>query len=259
MFKILLATKNKGKVKEIRSIFSDSPVKLIELSREDIDEVNENGKNYFENALKKAKHYAEKYNLPTLADDSGLEIDALDGAPGINSARFVSKEATFNEKISKILELMQDVDRRSACFRATFVLYLPKERKYFSTKGVVEGEILSEPHKKERSGFGYDPIFKPKGFDKSFSMLGTDIKNRISHRSKALKKMKKIIAKQFLGGGEMVEIKVNGKRLPANKYVYKVFESVILALLDTLKDVPEIKKVEITIDKEKDDKSTLSL
>ena len=252
MFKILLATKNKGKVKEIRSIFSDLPVKFIELPREDIDEVDENGKNYFENALKKAEHYAEKYNLPTLADDSGLEIDALDGAPGINSARFVSKEATFNEKISKILELMQGVDRRSARFRATFVLYLPKEDKYFTSLGVVEGEILLEPHKKEGSGFGYDPIFKPDGFNESFSMLGSDIKNQISHRSKALKEMKKIIAKQFLGGGEMVEIKVNGKRLPANKYVYKVFESVILALLNTLKDIPEIKKVEITIDKEKE-------
>jgi XTP/dITP diphosphohydrolase len=149
---------------------------------------------------------------------------------------------------------MTDVKIRAACFSAVFVLYLPKERKYFSTEGIVEGEILSEPHKKERSGFGYDPIFKPKGFNESFSMLGTDIKNRISHRSKALKKMKKIIAKQFLGGDGMVEIKVNGKKLPANKYVYKVFESVILALLDTLKGIPVIEKVEITINKEKETK-----
>jgi XTP/dITP diphosphohydrolase len=259
MFKILLATKNKGKIKEIKGIFADLSVKLIELPANDTDEVEEDGKSYFENALKKAKHYALKYHLPTLADDSGLEIDALDGAPGINSARFVSKEATFNEKILKILELMQDVDKRSARFRATFVLYLPKEDKYFTSVGVVEGEILSKPQKKEGSGFGYDPIFKPEGFDESFSMLGTDIKNRISHRSKALNEMKKIIAKQFLGGSKMVEIKVNGRRLPANKYVYKVFESVILALLDTLKDIPEIKKVEIIIDKEKEDKSTLSL
>jgi XTP/dITP diphosphohydrolase len=254
MFKILLATKNKGKVKEIRSIFSDSPVKLIELPEKDIDEVNENGKNYFENALKKAKHYAEKYNLPTLADDSGLEIDALDGAPGINSARFLGKETGFDAKIEKTLQLMTDVKIRIACFRVVFVLYLPEERRYFSTEGIIEGKILSEPHKKEGSGFGYDPIFKPDGFDESFSMLGTDIKNQISHRSKALKKMKKIIAKQFLGGGEMVEIKVNGKKLPANKYVYKVFESVILALLDTLKGIPVIKKVEITINKEKETK-----
>jgi XTP/dITP diphosphohydrolase len=257
MFKILLATKNKGKVKEIRSIFSDLPVKFIELPEKDIDEVNENGKNYFENALKKAKHYAEKYNLPTLADDSGLEIDDLDGAPGINSARFLGKEIGFDAKIGKILQLMTDVKIRTARFRATFVLYLPKERKYFSTEGIIEGEILSEPHKKEGSGFGYDPIFKPDGFNESFSMLGTDIKNRISHRSKALKKMEKIIAKQILGGGEMVEIKVNGKKLPANKYVYRVFESVILSLLDTLKDIPVVEKVEITVDKEKEDKPIL--
>jgi XTP/dITP diphosphohydrolase len=254
MFKILLATKNKGKVKEIRSIFSDLPVKLIELPANDTDEVEEDGKNYFENALKKARHYAEKYHLPTLADDSGLEIDALDEAPGIKSARFLGKEVGFDQKIEKILQLMTDVKTRAARFRATFVLYLPKERKYFSTEGIVRGEILSEPHKKEGSGFGYDPIFRPEGFDESFSMLGTDIKNQISHRSKALNEMKKIIAKQFLGGGEMVEIKVNGKRLPANKYVYKVFEAVILALFDTLKDVPDIQKIEITIDKEKETK-----
>jgi len=253
MFKMLLATKNKGKVKEIKGIFADLPVKLIELPTNDTDEVEEDGKIYFDNALKKTMHYALKYHLPTLADDSGLEIDALNGAPGINSARFLGMETGFDQKIDKILELMKDVKNRTARFRATFVLYLPKEDKYFTTEGIAEGEILHKPQKKEGSGFGYDPIFKPAGFNESFSMLGTNIKNQISHRSKALNEMKKIIAKQFLGGSKMVEIKVNGKRLPANKYVYKVFESVILALLDTLKDVPEIQKVEITIDKEKGD------
>lgn len=257
MFKILLATKNIGKVREIRQILSDIPVKLIELPESETDEVPEDGKTYFENALKKAKHFASKYRLPTLADDSGLEIDALDGEPGINSARFLGKETSFDRKMERILEKLQGVKSRSARFRATFVLYLPREDRFFTTEGAVEGKILDKPYKKEGSGFGYDPIFKPKGFKKSFSQLGEEVKNKISHRSKALGEMKKIISKEFLGGEGMVEIKVNGKRLPANKYVYQVFESVILALVATLKDIPEIKEVEIKISKEKEEKVVL--
>lgn len=254
MFKILLATKNKGKIKEIKQIFSDLPVKLIELPESDTDEVFEDGKTYLENALKKAKYFADKYYLPTLADDSGLEIDALNGEPGINSARFLGKETSFDEKMEKILEKLQSIKNRSARFRATFVLYLPREDKFFTAEGTVEGDILDKPYKKEGSGFGYDPIFKPKGFEESFSRLGEEVKNRISHRSKALCEMKKIISKEFLGGEGMVEIKVNGKRLPANKYVYQVFDSVIMALLSTLKDIPEIEEVEIKITKEKEEK-----
>ena len=257
MFKILLATKNKGKLKEIRQILSDIPVKLIELPEKDTDEVPEDGKTYLENALKKAMHFANKYHLPTLADDSGLEIDALNGEPGINSARFLGKETSFDEKMEKILDKLQGVKNRSARFRATFVLYLPREDKFFATEGEVEGDILDRPHKKEGSGFGYDPIFKPREFSKSFSQLGEEIKNKISHRSKALSEIKKIIEKEFLGGKGMIEIKVNGKRLPANKYVYQVFESVILALVGTLKDIPEIKEVEIKINKEKEEKVVL--
>lgn len=254
MFKILLATKNKGKIREIKQILSDIPVKLIELPESDTDEVPEDGKTYLENALKKAKYFAKKYHLPTLSDDSGLEIDALNGEPGINSARFLGKETSFDEKMKKIIERLKSAENRSARFRATFVLYLPKEDKYFSTEGKVEGEILDKPHKKEGSGFGYDPIFKPIGFNESFSELGEEVKNSISHRAQALKKMKEIIEREFLGGEGMVEIKVNGERLPANKYVYQVFRSVIMALLSTLKDVPEIEEVEIKITKEKEEK-----
>lgn len=201
MLKILLATKNKGKVKEIKGVFSDLPIRFIELPQSDDDEVVEDGKNYFENALKKAKHYAEKYKLIALADDSGLEIDALNGEPGINSARFLGKKASFDKKMEKIIQLMKGVKSRTARFRATFVLYVPEKDKYFSTEGIAEGHILHEQHKKEGSGFGYDPIFRPEGFRESFSMLGTDIKNQISHRSKALGKMKEVIANEFLGGG----------------------------------------------------------
>ncbi len=253
MIKILVATKNKGKIKEIREILKTLPIKIIELPEDDEDTVKEDGETYLENALKKAQYYANKYKLPTLSDDSGLEIDALGGAPGINSARFLNEKTSFDEKMKKILELLKDNPNRKARFRTVAVLYLPREKKYFTTEGIVEGEILEAPEKKEGSGFGYDPIFKPIGFDKSFSMLGKEIKNKISHRSKALDKMKKIIEENFLGGNKMIEIKVNGKRFPANKYVYEVFKSVIFALINTLKNVPEIDSVEITIKKDKEE------
>ena len=250
MLEILIATKNKGKVNEIKNILSDLPIKIITLGKEDRSKVIEDGKNYFENALKKAKFYGDKYGYITLADDSGLEIDALNGKPGIHSARFLGENTPFDQKIDEILKLLKNAKNRKARFKTVAVLYLPKTGKYYKAEGVVEGAILKSPQKKEGSGFGYDPIFKPNGFDESFSILGEEIKNKISHRSKALKKIKSIIENEILGGDSMVEIKINGKRLPANKYVYEVFKSVIFALLGTLKNIPEIETVEITIKKD---------
>ncbi len=250
MIEILIATKNKGKIKEIKKILGELPVKLLTIPENDTDTVLEDGQNYFENALKKAKHYGKKYGYITLADDSGLEIDALNGKPGIYSSRFLGENAPFGKKIEKILELMKNAKNRKARFKTVAVLYLPKTGKVFSAEGKVEGEILEKAEKREGSGFGYDPVFKPNGFESSFSMLGENTKNKISHRSRALQKIKEIIRKELLGGGKMVEIKINGKRLPTNKYVYEVFKSVILALIGTLKDIPEVKTVEITIKKE---------
>ena len=246
MFKILLATKNKGKIKEIKEIFSDMDVELVELPENDDDEVEENGTSYFENALKKAKYFALKYNLTALADDSGLEIRALNGVPGIFSSRFLGKDTSYDKKNEEILHILDGVEDRRARFYCVAVLYDPKSNKYFSSEGECDGEILKEPHKKE--GFGYDPIFKPNGYDKSFSELGVEIKNKISHRSKALRKMKEIIREEFLGG-DIIEIKVNGKKLDLDSYMNDVFRSVILALVSTIKDTRDIEKVEITIHK----------
>ncbi len=253
MLEILIATKNPGKVKEIKDILRDLPLTILTIPENDHSQVEEDGKNYFENALKKAKFYGDKYGYITLADDSGLEIDVLNGKPGIHSARFLGENTPFEQKMSEILKMMQNAKNRSARFRTVAVLYLPKSGKVYKAEGVVEGSILTSPQKREGSGFGYDPIFKPEGFNESFSMLGEEVKNKISHRSKALKKIKEIIKNELLGGNKMVEIKINGKRLPANKYVYEVFKSVIFALLGTLKNIPEIETVEITI--KKDDKS----
>ncbi|MEF3245262.1 MAG: RdgB/HAM1 family non-canonical purine NTP pyrophosphatase [Caldisericaceae bacterium] len=250
MLKILVATKNKGKLKEIKDIMSDLSITLIPLS-ENEQEVEENGATYLENALLKAKTYGKKYNLITLADDSGLEIDALNGLPNIYSSRYLGKDTPFEEKMKHILKIMENKTNRSARFRCASVLYFPKEERFVSFEGVVDGEILKEI-RYGNSGFGYDPIFKPNGFDKSFSELGYEVKNKISHRVKALLKVKEYIKENLLGGSKMTEIKINGKRLVANKYVYSVFEKVIFALLETLKDIPEIETVEIKIDKKEE-------
>ena len=172
MFKILLATKNKGKVKEIRSIFSDLPVKLIELPHEDIDEVNENGNNYFENAFKKAVHYAEKYHLPTLADDSGLEIDALDGAPGINSARFLGKEVGFDAKIEEILQLMTNVKIRTARF-GQYLFYISRRREnIFLPKASSKAKFYQNRIKKREAVLGTTLYSSQKALMKVFQCWG---------------------------------------------------------------------------------------
>jgi len=223
MVKILVATKNEGKLKEIKEILGDLPITLIPLP-ESAEDVDENGSTYLENAL-----------------------------PGIYSSRYLGKDTPFLTKMENILELMKNKDNRKARFRCVSVLYFPKEDRYISFEGVIEGEILKEI-RYGNSGFGYDPIFKPDGFEKSFSELGSEIKNKISHRAQALQKVREYIL-QNLMGGDMIEIKVNGKRLPANKYVYSVFEKVIFALLETLKDLPEIETVEIKIDKKKEEEN----
>ncbi len=195
--KILLGTHNKGKIKEIAEIMRDLPVEIVALPDSDREEPEENRKTYFENALEKAKFYAEKYGIPALSDDSGLEIDALNGKPGILSARFLGKDTPFDIKIKKILEMMGNAKNRNARFRTVAVIYFPETGKTLHAEGIVEGEILCAPQKKEGSGFGYDPIFKPKGFDKSFSALGEEVKNKISHRANALKKLKEILKKEI--------------------------------------------------------------
>ncbi len=193
MRRILLATKNKGKVKEILYILGDLPINFSTIPEDDKSKFEETGSTYYENALGKAQFYGNKYKIPALADDSGLEIDALNGAPGILSARFLGENTPFEKKIEEILRLLENKKNRKARFKTVAVLYFPESGKVYKAEGTIEGEILKKPIKKEGSGFGYDPIFKPNGFDTSFSMLGEDIKNKISHRANALKKMRKIL------------------------------------------------------------------
>jgi XTP/dITP diphosphohydrolase len=190
---LLIATTNLGKIKEIAEILKDLELEIKSLK--DFQELKppaETGKTFFENALLKARYYAEKTGLLALADDSGLEVSALGGAPGIHSARFAGENATDEKNYLKLLELMKDLpdEKRSARFVCVMVCYHPSGA-YISTEGVWEGKIAFSP--RGEYGFGYDPIFLVKefNFEKTAAELPLEIKNQLSHRAKALKELKK--------------------------------------------------------------------
>ena len=204
--KLVLATRNLGKVRELTTMLSenrqptaDSRQPLIEvLSLQDFPdapEVIEDGVTYQENAAKKATVIADYTGYLTLADDSGLEVDALDGAPGIHAKRWAGENATDAERMQKLLGLLEGVSNRRGRFVAAIAIASPtqgrSEGNSDSRNAVTivsdscAGHITTAPA--GESGFGYDPVFVPIGYDKTFAELGEAIKNRISHRSKALR------------------------------------------------------------------------
>jgi len=190
MEEIVLATRNADKVREIRSILSDIDVKILSLlDFENIPMVVEDGKNLRENAIKKAK-MAYKYTHRTvIADDSGLEVESLGGLPGVYSSRFAGPKASYKENNQKLLDMLGDrpLEERTARFRCVIaVVDSDKEPKIF--EGTVDGYIGFE--EKGNSGFGYDPLFILPEYNKTFAELGEDFKNRLSHRAKALLKLK---------------------------------------------------------------------
>ncbi|GMT46777.1 MAG: non-canonical purine NTP pyrophosphatase [bacterium] len=194
--KILLATKNPGKIREMNRIFSNIGVEFIGLDTlEDVPEVMEDGRTYHENAMKKAMTFYNLASMPTLAEDSGLEVDALNSAPGIFSARFAGENATDKENYEKLLSLLKGIpgDKRTARFVSVLCLVVDATPCFF--EGEVRGRILEHPE--GESGFGYDPIFVPKDYDKSFAELGDATKNQISHRARAMNKLKDFLKEQF--------------------------------------------------------------
>ena len=227
--KLVLATHNRGKVKELEKMLtamnsrrdeigaasiydsdvnrtnrepqsdrndhpriSDQP-ELDVLSLDDFPDapkVVEDGETYQENAVKKATALAKHTGNIALADDSGLEVDALHGAPGVYSARYAGEHASDVERVNKLLDAVKEVsdNQRTARFKCAIALAGPNCQTQVVV-GVCEGKLVHFPS--GRYGFGYDPIFVPVGYDKTFAALGADVKNRISHRAKALEKMKK--------------------------------------------------------------------
>jgi len=190
MLEIFLATKNNGKIEEIKEYLKKSKFKVISLNDfPNFPTTKEDGKNYKENALKKAIEGFNYTKKVCLADDSGLEIDFLKGKPGLYSSRWGK---TDEEKIDKVLRLMKGVprDKRCAKFVCVLVLVLPNGKQYI-IKEECKGEISFVP--KGKYGFGYNPIFFVPEYNKTFAEMGSEVKNQISHRGKALRKMTKIL------------------------------------------------------------------
>lgn len=186
---IVIASRNRGKIAEILQIFADLPFKLRSLADfPDAPEVEETGSTFAENARLKAVAAARHTDLWALADDSGLEVDALGGQPGIHSARYSGKsDEKNNEKVLREIEGVPD-EKRTARFRAAMVLAAPGGKILAESDGSVEGLITHEL--RGTAGFGYDPLFLIPEFGQTMAELGLEIKNRISHRAVALRRLR---------------------------------------------------------------------
>ena len=189
---ILIGTNNNGKYKELCDLLSKK-IKKYSPKEFKISSPEENGKSFEENSFIKASYFSKKTDLVCLADDSGLEIDLLKGAPGIYSARWSGVNNNFNEAIERVFEEMSKIkkdwkDESTARFICCLTLFWPNGKSYLS-KGIVQGKILTK--KKGNKGFGYDPIFVPDGYNKSFGEMKPNLKMSIDHRSKAFIKIKK--------------------------------------------------------------------
>lgn len=181
----ILASNNQGKYREFRAILEPLGFSLVPQAVAGVDfEVNETGDTFEENAYLKASSVAQYTRFPAIADDSGLCVNALNGEPGVHSARFGGgKDWTDEQKYRYLLERLEGVEDRSAKFVSCICLVTPDGR-VVRARGECPGRILEEPEGSQ--GFGYDPVFCPEGYDHSFGVLGTDVKNRISHRARAL-------------------------------------------------------------------------
>ncbi|AYN67834.1 non-canonical purine NTP diphosphatase [Euzebyella marina] len=180
--KLVFATHNRNKFKEVKKLVPET-IELLSLT--DIscfDEIPETGDTLEANARIKADYVTENYGLPCFSDDTGLLVDALNGQPGVYSARYAGEQKNANDNMSKLLSELKGQTDRKAHFKTVIALNLLEENYMF--EGVAEGEIIGE--KIGEGGFGYDPIFKPKGYTQTFAQLPMEIKNQISHRGKAI-------------------------------------------------------------------------
>ena len=183
--KLVFATNNKHKLEEVRAIVGD---RVDILSLNDInchDDIPETADTLQGNALIKARHIYEKYGMDCFADDTGLEVDALNGEPGVYSARYAGDECDSEANMLKLLDKLTGKSNRSAQFRTVIALIINGEEKLFN--GIVKGTITEE--KMGNSGFGYDPIFIPEGFSESFAQMSSEMKNSISHRYRATEQL----------------------------------------------------------------------
>ena len=191
---IVAATKNRHKIQEIEAITQEFGMSIISRDEAGVPDIviNEEGETFEENSYKKAFEIMKLCNNITIADDSGLEVDCLDGAPGVYSARFAGKDGDDDANNRKLTELIKDVpyEQRTGRFVSVITMVFP-DGETISARGEVEGHLLTE--KRGTSGFGYDPLFVPEGYDRTFGELGPEIKNSISHRSRALARLRELL------------------------------------------------------------------
>ena len=191
--RLVFATNNKHKLEEMRAILGDK-VELLSLAEIGcFDEIPETADTLEGNALIKARYIYEKYAVSCFADDTGLEVEALDGAPGVYSARYAGNECDSEANMLKLLHNLTGKSNRKAQFRTVIALIINGEEKLFN--GIVKGTISEE--KMGNSGFGYDPIFIPEGFSESFAQMGSDMKNSISHRYRATEQLNNFLKENY--------------------------------------------------------------
>lgn len=193
--KILVASNNKNKIREIKQILGDifEPISLLEAGV--VSNPEENGSTFLENALLKARAGVSASKMPCIADDSGLCVQALNGAPGIYSARYSGDGATDEKNNELLLSNMQGHNNRKACFRSAVALVFP-DGSEFTAEGECPGIIIEEY--RGNNGFGYDPLFLVEEYGKTFAELDGETKNRISHRAKALSELRKKVGDMFV-------------------------------------------------------------
>ena len=192
--KLVVSTGNQHKVQEIKRILRGLDIEVLSKNELDIEDfvVIEDGETLSENSIKKAKALANRTEYIVLADDSGIFVNALNGEPGVYSSRYSGEEGNDKKNNQKLLENLKDKDDRNASFR-TVIALITEDKKIFTVQGICKGNIGLEP--KGSNGFGYDSIFIPDGYEYTFAQLGEEIKNKISHRAKALAELKTILKK----------------------------------------------------------------
>lgn len=190
MDKLILASRNKNKIEEMKQLVTHLGIDVFSaLDFPDLEEVEEDKPTLEGNALKKARYVNQQTGIPALSDDTGLEVEALDGAPGVFSARYAGENATYQDNVLKLLGALNGKKNRAAQFRT--VVALVDGGKEWTFEGVCKGKIINEQIGKK--GFGYDPIFMPDDFAETFAQMDPNIKNLISHRGKAVQKFVKFL------------------------------------------------------------------
>jgi XTP/dITP diphosphohydrolase len=193
MKKILVASNNKDKLSEIRKIFENEDLKILSLKDIGIEiEVIEDQETLEENALKKAREIFSVSKMQTISDDTGLFVKALNGEPGVYSSRYAGENVSYDDNCQKLIKNMEGIPetKREAYFKTVICFYIEKD-KYYLFEGICNGKIINT--KRGAEGFGYDPLFIPDGYKKTFAEMNEDEKNKISHRGRALERLRSFI------------------------------------------------------------------